>query len=282
MSISLALVAPGAMGAALGARLTARGARVLTTLQGRSDRTCARALQAGMEDASPQALLQAPWFLSVVPPADALTLARQFAQWCEGIEDKPVYVDLNAINPDTAGRVQAIVEAAGARFVDGCIIGLPPQGDAAGPALYLSDDAVEIADALNACGLDTRLLHGGVGAASALKMAYAGLNKGMGALGVAMILAADRHGAGEALRDALADSNPALLGLLERGLPDLLPKARRWAPEMQQIGDFIGGDRPESRIFSAMADQYRALADDVDGGAEEADVLKRFAASRSL
>jgi 3-hydroxyisobutyrate dehydrogenase-like beta-hydroxyacid dehydrogenase len=277
MSITLALVAPGAMGSGLGARLASRGVEVLTTLEGRSARSRERATRAGMRDVAPQALLQAPWFFSVVPPADALALARQFAQWCEGVERKPIYVDLNAVNPDTVRQVQAVVEAAGAVFVDGCIIGFPPTADEVGPTLYLSDDAADIAQALNAHGVVTQLLAGGVGAASALKMAYAGLSKGVGALGAAMVLAAERHGAGAALRAALAETRPGLLAQLDRGLPDLLPKAWRWAPEMEQIADFIGADRPESAIFSAMAGQYRAIAADFEGSGEEAAVLRAFA-----
>lgn len=277
MSITLALVAPGAMGSGLGARLVSRGVEVLTTLDGRSASSRARAAQAGMRDVAPRALLRAPWFFSVVPPADALALARQFAQWCQGAERKPVYVDLNAVNPQTVRQVQAVVEAAGAAFVDGCILGLPPTAERPGPTLYLSDDAADIAQALNAHGLATQLLPGGVGAASALKMAYAGLSKGFAGLGVAMVLAAERHGAGAALRDALEQTRPDLLAALDRGLPDLLPKAWRWAPEMEQIAAFIGLARPESAIFGAMADQYRAVAADVEGSGAEAAVLRAFA-----
>jgi 3-hydroxyisobutyrate dehydrogenase-like beta-hydroxyacid dehydrogenase len=276
MSQSLAIVAPGAMGAALSTRLHARGLQVLTTLEGRSASSRARAAAAGMRDVAPPALLQSGLFLSIVPPAEALALAHAFAGWCEVVEHRPTYVDLNAVNPETVRQVQTIIEAAGARFIDGCIIGFPPKDDEVGPTLYLSEDAAQIADLLNAHGVVTQLLAGGVGAASALKMAYAGLSKGVGALGAAMVLAAERHGAGVALRAALADTRPGLLALLDRGLPDLLPKAWRWAPEMEQIAAFIGADRPESAIFTAMAGQYRAVAEDFTGSGEEAAVLRAF------
>ncbi|SEM40731.1 NAD binding domain of 6-phosphogluconate dehydrogenase [Pseudoxanthomonas sp. GM95] len=276
MSTTFALVGPGAMGAGLSARLVARGAQVLTTLEGRSDASRARAQAAGMTDVAPAALMQAPVFLSVVPPAEALAMARQFASWCVGVDQPPRYVDLNAVNPDTVHEVQAVIEAAGATFVDGCIVGFPPKGDEIGPTLYVSRDAADLAEALNAHGVVTQLLDGGVGAASALKMAYAGLSKGVAALGVAMVLAAERHGAGEALRAALAETRPGLLALLDRGLPDLLPKAWRWAPEMEQIADFIGHHRPEAAIYTAMASQYRAVAQDLAGSGEEAAVLRAF------
>lgn len=277
MSNVIAVVAPGAMGAALSARLTSRGMEVLTTLEGRSPRSHERARAAGMREVTPAQLLQARVFLSIVPPADALALAGEFASWCEGIEHPPLYIDLNAVNPDSVRAVQAVVEGAGARFVDGCIIGFPPAGDDVGPTLYLSEDAADIAELLSAHGVVTQLLAGGVGAASALKMTYSGLNKGLSALAVAMVLAAQRHGAGQALRAALVDTRPGLVAILDHALPDLLPKAWRWAPEMEQIADFIGADRPESAIFTAMAGQYRALAGDFAGSGEEAAVLRAFA-----
>lgn len=210
MTDTLALVAPGAMGAGLGARLVTRGAQVLTVTEGRSAASQARAEAAGMQAVAPSALMQAGWFLSVVPPAEALALANAFARWCEGVATPPVYVDLNAVNPDTVREVQAVIEAAGARFVDGCIVGFPPKGDEVGPTVYVSEDAAALAALLNAHGVVAQTLAGGVGAASALKMAYAGLSKGVAALGVAMVLAAERHGAGQALRAALAETRPGL------------------------------------------------------------------------
>jgi len=69
---------------------------------------------------------------------------------------------------------------------------------------------------------------GPVGAASALKMAYAGLNKGLTALAAAMAPAATRTGAAKALREELAYSQPQLLAHIGRSLPDMYPKAHRW------------------------------------------------------
>lgn len=279
MTDPLALVAPGAMGAALGARLVAHGVPVLTALEGRSASSRARAEAAGLRVVATGELMQARWFLSVVPPAQAMPLAREFAGWCQGVARPPVFVDLNAINPDTAVQVQAVIEAAGARFVDGCILGFPPKGDAPGPTIYLSDDAAELATLLQAHGLQARTLRGGVGAASALKMAYAGINKGVALLGAAMALAAQRHDAGDALRAALGQTHPALLAQLDHALPDLLPKARRWAPEMEEIAAFIGPERPEAGIYTALAAHCRALADDLDGAGEAAAVLRAFPAT---
>jgi putative dehydrogenase len=68
-----------------------------------------------------------------------------------------------------------------------------------GPVYYVSGvDAPEVMK-LAPFGMKIGVLDGPVGAASALKMSYAGITKGLIALGSSMILAAERAGISEAL-----------------------------------------------------------------------------------
>ena len=276
MSKTIAVVAPGNMGAAVGARLVGRGACVITSLVGRSKASMARARAAGMKPASDEELAAADIFLSIVPPDQAAALAARMAACCTASGSKTVFIDLNAISPATAGEVGGILKASGAVFVDGGIIGPPPKGESAGPTFYLSgpvDGSVEI---LTRYGLTARALEGGIGAASALKMSYAGVTKGLIALGAGMILAAERAGVDGALRTELGVSQPDLLARLSRSIPDMLPKAYRWVPEMQEISNFVGTDRPESGVYQAMADFYRLIANDQERERAPASILKRF------
>jgi 3-hydroxyisobutyrate dehydrogenase-like beta-hydroxyacid dehydrogenase len=167
--------------------------------------------------------------------------------------------DCNAVRPDTARAVAAALP--GCRFVDIGIIGLPPQADDAGPRLYASGEAAAALRPLAHWGIDLRPIEGGIGAASALKMSYAGITKGLTALGSAMALAAARAGAAASLRDELAASQPALLRFLDRGVPGMFDKAYRWVAEMEEIGGFLG-DGPGADIYPAMARLYETLAAD--------------------
>jgi 3-hydroxyisobutyrate dehydrogenase-like beta-hydroxyacid dehydrogenase len=110
----IAVIAAGDMGAAVGARLVEHGCRVLTSLAGRSAASRARAEAAGMADGSDAALAAAHMILSIVPPGDALALAERLAPALAAAAVKPLYVDCNAISPQTALRVAAAVEEAGA------------------------------------------------------------------------------------------------------------------------------------------------------------------------
>jgi hypothetical protein len=79
-----------------------------------------------------------------------------------------------------------------------------------------------------------------LGAASALKMSYAGINKGTTLLAAAMLLGATRAGAADALRAELSERRPELLDRYARSIPDMYLKAYRWAPEMEEIAEFLG------------------------------------------
>lgn len=274
---TIAVIAPGAMGSAIGARLVEHGARVLTALAGRSAASRARAEAAGLVDADLADLAAADILLSIVPPADAEALAHRLASVLTAARRKPVYIDANAVSPDTVGRIAGIVAATGAPFLDGAILGLPPKPGSTGPRVYVSGDDTAPAMALRAFGLDLRVCSGPVGAASSLKMSYAGLNKGLTALAALMVLAAERAGAGAALLDELSENEPALLARFAKALPDMAPKAYRWAPEMGQIADFLGPDAAGRQVFSGFADLYARLA----AGSEDTEIaaLMRFAAA---
>ena len=90
-----------------------------------------------MKAVSEDELAGADFLLSIVPPADAVSLAERLSGALARAARKPIYVDLNAVNPQTTKKVAKIVQAAGARFVDGGIIGGPPRAGYDGPAYYV-------------------------------------------------------------------------------------------------------------------------------------------------
>ena len=277
MISTIAVIAPGAMGAAVGRRLSEHGARVLTSLTGRSLATVRRAGAADMIGHDDDAIAQADVILSVLPPAEALALAKRFASPLSRASRKAVFVDCNAVNVETVRQIASIIGPTGAKFVDGGIIGPPPgpQGD---PTFYFSGEDAPALAALDDLGLKVRILEGPIGAASALKMSYAGINKGATLLAAAMVLGATRAGVADALHAELAESQPQLLSRVARAIPDMYPKAYRWAPEMEQIADFLGDDLAARDIFKGMAALCRRLAADQAGDRTETGLLDAFVA----
>lgn len=278
MSKTIAILAPGAMGSAVARRLSEHGARVLTSLKGRSEATLKRAADAGMVGAEDDAIAGADVILSIVPPGEAVALAERLAALIVRREKKPLVIDCNAVNVDTVRHIEAIISSAQAPLVDAGIIGFPPQPGGKSPAFYMSGVHAKDAVVLKEFGLDVRIVDGPVGAASALKMSYAGINKGLAGIGSAMVVAATRAGAADALRAELALSQPAMLAKLETALPDMIPKAYRWVAEMREIAGFLGPDHPASQVYEGFARWFEHLAEDAKGGGADAALLRAFAA----
>ena len=262
MTPVVAIIAPGAMGAAVGKRLADHGLKVLTSLAGRSQSTAARAAEAGMVAASDEEIASADLILSILPPGDALSLAQRFAPALIASNAKPVYVDCNAINPATVERVAAVIAPTGCPFVDCGIIGPPPKGKDFSPRFYASGEAAPRFAVLREYGLDVRLLEGSLSAASALKMSYAGITKGTQAIGAAMMLAATRAGSAAALFEELSFSQKEMLAQFKQQLPMMPAKAYRWIAEMEEIAGFVGDDPAARELYEGAAHFYKRIAED--------------------
>jgi 3-hydroxyisobutyrate dehydrogenase-like beta-hydroxyacid dehydrogenase len=263
MAYTVAIVAPGEMGAALAARLGERGVKVTTSLAGRSAASAARAERARMLPAADDdALIDgADFFLSICPPAEAVALAQRLAPALARAQKEPVYVDCNAISPATALEIGKVLEPTGCRYVDGGIIGPPPPPNSTATRIYVSGAAANEVTRLSEFGVPFLRLDGPVGAASALKMSYGGITKGFTAIAVAMVLGATRAGSADALHKELALSQPQLLAWLSRQVQRMYPKAYRWVAEMEEIGHFLDDGTPGGDMFADIARLYQDIAD---------------------
>jgi putative dehydrogenase len=271
----VAVIAPGMMGSAVAARLTAAGVQVRTSLTGRSAATLARAKAAGMVDATNAQLAEADFILSIVPPGQALALAESLAPALRVANRKPVYIDCNAVSPETVMRIDRVVRETGATFVDGGIIGPPPDPDSSKTRIYLSGPDAEKAAELEQYGLSMPVQPGPIGAASAMKMSYAGITKGFTALGATMMLAAMRAGTADALVAEMKVSQPALLRWLTTQMPKMHSKAYRWVAEMEEIAAFVGPDQMGDGFYQAAAQLYEKIAADFEGPRNETKALLR-------
>jgi 3-hydroxyisobutyrate dehydrogenase-like beta-hydroxyacid dehydrogenase len=219
------------MGAALAAALAAAGHEVSWAPDGRSPETARRAREAGLRDAGRlgELLAGSDVVFSVCPPHAALDVAAAVARHRYG----GVYVDANAIAPSTASTVAARVRRGGASYVDGAVVGPPPEAGQ-GPRLYLSGAGAEqIAALFAATAVEARVLAGDPRSASALKISYAAWTKGSAALLLAAEAAARRAGVGAALA-AEWSAMPGLQERLRAAHRDAATKGWRWVGEMEE------------------------------------------------
>ena len=260
---TVAVLAPGDMGHAVAARLKAGGLRVVTCLAGRSARTRALAAAAGVEDLGDDETLvrAADVLLSILVPAQAEAAARRIAGALQRAGADQLYVDCNAIAPETARAVGRVVESAGARFVDAGIIGPPPRRGAEATRFYASGAAAADFAQLGDHGLDVRVIGERAGDASAVKMCYAALTKGTTAIMTELLVAAERLGVSEPLRAELEGSQPEMLQRMRRSVPAMVPKAHRWVGEMEEIARTFAAAGLTPLTFEGAAALYAQVAD---------------------
>ena len=265
--VTVGLLHPGEMGAAVGQCLAAAGHRVLWVPQGRSPASAARAAAAGLTVASgglAGLVREADVIVSVCPPHAALSVARRVAGF------GGVYVDANAVAPATAREIGGIVEAGGASYVDGGIIGTPPVAPGF-IRLYLSGDRAQEVRRLFAGGeVDARVIGGASSAvaaapesaASAVKMAYASWTKGSAALLLAARALARAEGVEEVLLAEWGISQPGLTDRSGRAAGSAAAKGWRWVAEMEEIAAAMAAAGLPDGFHRAAAEIYRRVGDD--------------------
>jgi 3-hydroxyisobutyrate dehydrogenase-like beta-hydroxyacid dehydrogenase len=235
---TVAILGMGDMGSAVGAALVRAGVRVVTDLSRRGAHSRVLAARAGVEDLGSLAAVvrDAGLVLSIVPPAAAAACAANVAGALHETGAAPVYADCNAVAPATVRQIARLFDGTGAPFVDASIIGVAPKPRAPRTRFYASGSARAALRALAAAEeLELGELGDEVGTASALKMVYAGLNKGTDALYTAVLLAAARLGELPALLAECEHSQRDPLARMRARVPFLASTSARFTGEMAEI-----------------------------------------------
>lgn len=182
-TFTVGILFPGEMGASLGRLLRLRGIHVVTTLEGRSERTARRCLADGLTvlDSLSDVVSVSDMIMSAVPPAAALAVADQVASESVAQGSGGVYVDVNSVSPVTMRNLGASLRHTKLLLVDASIHGLATRlsRDA---TMYLSGAAASEVAEIVGSPPRTVILGEDVGQASLFKMLLGGTSKGLVAL----------------------------------------------------------------------------------------------------
>lgn len=254
------------MGAAVGGRLRDSGHRVLTVANGRGPETLARINENRLEVAtSLQSMLaEVDVLLSIVPPSVALEVAQSVQKANSVVATRFLFVECNAVAPEVVRSIGTLFANGPVTVVDGGIVGPPPRG-VEKPRLYLSGSAAEHVDALTSPAFEANVLGTEIGTASALKLTYAAVTKGINALLAASLVAADRYNVLDALVTELQGSQPAVFSRIEANMSRLPADAARWAPELRFIADAFAAVGLPDGFHLGGAHMFDLLADSIFG-----------------
>jgi 3-hydroxyisobutyrate dehydrogenase-like beta-hydroxyacid dehydrogenase len=230
------------------------GARVVSTLAGRSERTARLAGTAPFELLPDlrAVVREADVVLSIVAPEAAPAVAADIRRAAEDEGVAPLFADLNAVSPATVRSFER-----GLDLVDGSISGPPPWKP--GTRVYLSGPRANEVAALPFEGVVRIVVGPEVGSASAVKMSTASVYKGTSALLAQALLAAHANGVLEHVLADLGSGAPELVARVERRLAVAATKAHRYVGEMREISatQQAAGLPP---LFDAVAEVYERLA----------------------
>jgi 3-hydroxyisobutyrate dehydrogenase-like beta-hydroxyacid dehydrogenase len=256
---NIGILHPGSMGIFVAVSAQNSGNTVYWVSEERSLQTHARAEKFNLRETKSLAELVATCsvIVSVCPPDSAEQLASQVAAQ----SFKGLYIDANAISPQRAIRIGQIMSKNGARFVDGGIIG-NPDWESKNTWLYLSGEhAPEAADLFSSGPIQARAIGDDIGKASALKMCYAGYNKGTTALLSAVLATAQSLGVLDELRDQWTKDASGMAEQAPKRAILVTAKAWRFAGEMDEIADTFREAGLPGEFHRAAAEVYRRLAD---------------------
>jgi 3-hydroxyisobutyrate dehydrogenase-like beta-hydroxyacid dehydrogenase len=238
----IGILSIGEMGYHWAKILTGRGVEVLTYAKDRSETTRKRAENIGVKCLPSMAALvkDADLIVSIVVPSAAKRVATKVATAAaKSGRSNLLYLDANAISPMTADEIGKVLQPTGVNFVDGCIIGSATKMDK-GAVVYVSGPQAEKIQELEPYGFSVKVLGPTVAQASAFKVVYAGLTKGLQGLFVELLMGARRFGLLDEIVKRYDESFPGLLDKVTSSIVGLRIHAARRAEEMDELTRTFG------------------------------------------
>jgi len=277
----IGILSIGEMGFHWAKLLKGQGVEVLTYDKERGEVSRKRGENAGVKSLPSMARLvdDAELIVSIVVPSAAKRVAAKVAKAVAKSGRKELlYLDANAISPMTTDAIAAVLKPAGVNFVDGCIIGSAARMGK-GTIVYVSGPEAQRLQALEAFGIPIRVLGPNTSQASAFKVVYAGLTKGLQGLFVELLMGARRFGLMNEVRAQYEESFPGLLDKISTSIVGLRIHAARRAEEMDELKRTFNHHGMKSFMAPAAQKVLEAIAElgageASDSGVRQGDLLE--------
>ena len=277
----IGVIHPGMMGICVASTIQNSGHDVYWIAEGRSPQSRQRAEKFNLSDAGSLAALceTCSVIVSVCPPHAAESVAEQVL----ACSFQGVYLDVNAIAPQRAIRMEQAMARSGIDFVDGGIIGAPAW-ERGKTWLYLSGEKARDALAYFSEGpLETSVVGDDIGKASALKMCYAAYTKGTTALLGGILATAEVMGVRSELEAQWSRDWTNFGEQAGERVRNVTAKAWRFAGEMAEIASTFRKAGLPGEFHDAAETIYERIADFKDAPEipDLKDVLAKLVQSRS-
>ncbi|MDQ3060555.1 MAG: DUF1932 domain-containing protein [Pseudomonadota bacterium] len=227
----------------------------------------AHATAAGVTpQSSAQALCEASDLLiSAVTASSTLAVAQEAASF---IRPGAVFLDLNSASPGTKQQCAALIEAAGAHYVEaGVMTSVPPYGLKV-PMLLGGPKAAELAALLTGWGMDATAVSDQIGVASAIKMCRSVMIKGLEALVIESYTTARAYGVEDQVLPTLQETFPGIDWRAQGAyfFSRVVQHGQRRAEEMRESANTVREAGFEPLMAQAIANKHQWVADQAKAG----------------
>ena len=205
------------------------------------------------------------WVISAVTASATLAVAQQAAPF---MRPGQLFMDLNSASPGTKMRCAALVDGAGAHYVEaGVMTSVPPYGIRV-PMLLGGGVAGALAARLTGWGMDARAVSDQLGVASAIKMCRSVMIKGLEALVIESYAAARAYGVEDHVLPTLQETFPGI-DWTQQGayfFSRVVQHGQRRAEEMREAANTVREAGFEPLMAAAIADKQQWVADQARAG----------------
>ncbi len=231
--------------------------------------------------AAPAELVDAEWIFSAVTADQSLAAAQSIASH---LGQGALFIDINSVSPGRKRETAELINGSGADYLDMAVMApVHPKGHAT-PVLLAGKTAAELLERFRGLGFSADFAGETVGSATAIKMVRSVFVKGLEAITVEALLAAEASGCFEEILASLSGSFP---GLDWSKFPDYqfertTRHGRRRAAEMRESGvtlDALGLNGGIARETAAIQDAMAASGVKASGDLRET-VARVLAARR--
>lgn len=267
----IGILSIGEMGFHWAKLLKSHGVEVLTFDRDRGEVSRKRGENAGVRslDSMVDLVQSSELIVSIVVPSAATRVATNVAEAVKKSGRKNlIFLDANAISPMTADEIAAVLNSAGIDFVDGCIIGSAAKMGK-GTIVYVSGQQASRLQSLESFNIPIKVLGPNTNQASAFKVVYAGLTKGLQGLFCELFMGARRFGLLKELTAQYEDSFPGLIDKVSSSIVGLRIHARRRAEEMDELKRTFNHHGMESFMAPAVQKVLESIAALESGQASE-------------
>ncbi|MBI5275579.1 MAG: NAD(P)-dependent oxidoreductase [Burkholderiales bacterium] len=206
--------------------------------------------------------------ISAVTASNTLVAAQEAAL---SIRPGTVFLDLNSASPGTKQQAGAAIEAAGGHYVEaGVMTSVPPYGIRV-PMLLGGARAAELAQHLQAWGMDAKAVSEQLGVASAIKMCRSVMIKGLEALVIESYATARAYGVEGHVLPTLQETFPSIDWSRQGAyfFSRVVQHGQRRAEEMREAANTVREAGFEPLMAAAIADKQQWVADQARDGTFE-------------